>query len=59
MEYTNAKDLQRDLKISYRESLKIILEVQKEMKEKGYYIPNTKVKLALTWMVNKRLGIKR
>lgn len=58
MEYTNAKDLQRDLNISYRESLKIIVEVQKEMKEKGYYIPNTKVKLALKWMVKKRLGLK-
>lgn len=58
MEYTNAKKLMNDLGISYQASLKIIIEVQEEMKKKGYLIPNTKRKLALTWMVNKKLGIK-
>lgn len=59
MEYTNAKDLQHDLGISYQEALHIIIKVQEEMKEKGYYIPNTRKKLALRWMVNKKLGIRK
>lgn len=59
MEYTNAKELQHDLGISYQEALHIIIKVQEEMKEKGYYIPNTRKKLALRWMVNKKLGIKK
>ena len=58
MEYTDAKDLQHDLKISYKSAINIIVQVQEEMKKKGYLIPNTKRKLALTWMVNKKLGIK-
>ena len=59
MEYTNAKELQHELGISYQEALHIIIKVQEEMKEKGYYIPNTRKKLALRWMVNKKLGIKK
>lgn len=59
MEYTNAKELQHDLGISYQEALHIIIKVQEEMKEKGYYIPNTRKKLALRWMVNKKLGIRK
>lgn len=58
MEYTDAKKLMNDLKISYQSALHIIIEVQEEMEKKGYLIPNTKRKLALTWMVNKKLGIK-
>lgn len=58
MEYTDAKKLMNDLKISYQSALNIIIEVQEEMEKKGYLIPNTKRKLALTWMVNKKLGIK-
>lgn len=58
MEYTNAKKLQQDLNISYKSALKIIIEVQEEMKKKGYFIPMSKTKLALAWMVNKKLGIR-
>ena len=58
MEYTDAKSLMNDLKISYQSALHIIIEVQEEMEKKGYLIPNTKRKLALRWMVNKKLGIK-
>lgn len=58
MEYTNAKKLMNDLGISYQAALHIIIEVQEEMEKKGYLIPNTKQKLALVWMVNKKLGIK-
>lgn len=58
MEYTNAKKLMNELGISYQAALHIIIEVQEEMKKKGYFIPNTKQKIALAWMVNKKLGIK-
>lgn len=58
VEYTNAKELQHDLGISYKEALHIVIEVQEEMKKKGYYIPTSKSKLALRWMVYKKLGIK-
>ena len=58
MEYTDAKKLMNDLKISYQSALHIIIEVQEEMEKKGYLIPKTKRKLALRWMVNKKLGIK-
>lgn len=56
--YLSAKDLQDHLHISYKASMQIITETQKEMKEKGYLIPNTKTKLALGWMVKKRIGLK-
>ena len=56
--YISVKELQALLKISYRSSNEIITEVQKEMKEKGYLIPHTRSKLALTWMVKKKMGIK-
>lgn len=57
-EYYDANDLVR-MGISYTESLKIIKEVQIEMKEKNYYVPKTKTKLALANLVEKKLGIKR
>lgn len=56
--YISAKELQTELGISYQSALQIIIEVQKEMKERNYLIPTTKKKLALTWMVKKRIGLK-
>lgn len=56
--YISAKDLQNNLNISYQSARRIIEEVRKEMKERNYLIPNTKTKLALTWMVKKRIGLK-
>lgn len=56
--YISAKELQHQLNISYQSALKIILEVREEMEKKGYLIPNTKKKLALSWMVKKKLGLR-
>lgn len=57
-EYINAKEIQRLTGIGYQQSMKIIERVREQMKEKGYYIPQSKSKLALTWLVKKELGLK-
>ena len=57
-EYITIKELQEITGISYRSATKIIDKVREEMKEKGYYIPQSKNKIALKWMVKKELGIK-
>lgn len=57
-EYINAKELQELTGLGYQQSMKIIVRVQEQMKEKGYYIPQGRAKLALRWMVRKELGIK-
>lgn len=56
-EYINAKELQELTGLSYRESLEVIDSVRNQMMKKGYYIPQSKSKLALKWMVKKVLGI--
>lgn len=56
--YISAKELQDVLHISYKSALEIIVDVRKKMKEKGYFIPNTRTKLALTWMVKEKIGLK-
>lgn len=56
--YMSAKDLKiliPDLGIN--KCVKYIGDVQKEMEEKGYFIPQTKTKLALTKLVRKKFGI--
>ena len=57
-EYINAKELQELTGLGYHSSMKIILKVREEMKKKGYYVPDSRAKIALRWMVKKELGIK-
>ena len=57
-EYINVKELQKMTGIGYQSAMKIIDNVRAKMKEKGYYIPQSKAKLALTWLVKKELGLK-
>ena len=38
-------------------ALKLIAEIQEDMRLKGYYVPETKTKLALTKLVTKKLGL--
>lgn len=57
-EYINAKELQELTGTGYQSAMKVILRVREKMKEKGYYIPQSKSKLALRWMVKKELGLK-
>ena len=56
--YYTAKDLQEVIpNLSYNQALKLINEAQKIMKEKNYFIPITKEKVALAKIVNEMLGI--
>ena len=57
-EYINAKELQEMTGIGYQSAMKIIDKVREKMKEKGYYIPQCRTKIALRWLVKKELGIK-
>ena len=56
--YVSARELQEVLHISYKSALEIIVDVREKMKEKGFFIPNTRTKLALTWMVKEKIGLK-
>lgn len=44
--------------IGYQSAMKIINLVREKMKEKNYYIPQSRAKVALKWMIKKELGIK-
>lgn len=57
-EYINAKELQEMTGIGYQSAMRIINNVREKMEKKGYYIPQTKSKVALRWLVKKELGIK-
>ena len=57
-EYMNAKDIQKLTGLGYQQSMNIIKKIRKKMEEKGYYVPQGRSKLALTWMVRKELGIR-
>ena len=57
-DYINVKELQQLAGIGYQSSMKIIDKVREQMKEKGYYIPQSRSKIALFWMVKKELGLK-
>lgn len=45
--------------MSIRESRKVITIVQKEMKDKGYYIPKSKKLIAPTELVLEKIGVKQ
>ena len=57
-EYITTKELQEMTGIGYQSAMKVIDRVREQMKEKGYYIPKSKSKVALRWLVKKELGIK-
>ena len=58
-EYLTAYDIQEIIpKMPYMRALKFIKEIQVEMEEKNYYVPSGKTKVALTWMIKKKLGLK-
>lgn len=56
-EYILAKEIQEMTGIGYQSAMKIIVRVQEKMKKKGHYIPQSRAKLALRWMVKRELGI--
>ena len=56
--YLSAKDLQKLMyPMSRPTAVRHINMIQEEMRERGLYIPQTKVHLALTKIVRKRFGI--
>ncbi len=55
--YLSANDIMVIIPICKSGALRIITEAQADMKSKGYYIPETKTKLALTKIVIKKLGL--
>lgn len=57
-EYINVKELQQLTGLGYQSAMQVIDNVRAKMKKKGYYIPQSKSKLALTWLIKKELGIK-
>lgn len=58
--YLTAKDLQKIVpNITYDNSIKIINKAREIMKQKNYYIPVARPKVALTSIVYEMLGIER
>lgn len=58
-QYLTAKDLQKLIPgLSYEKALKLMDEFIAEEKKLGYLNPSGKTKVALTWLVKKRLGMK-
>lgn len=56
--YLTAKDLMVIIpKLSYQRALKYIDDIRLEMKEKGYFVPEGKTKVALTKLVKKKFGL--
>ena len=58
MEYITAKELQEITGLSYQSAMKVINDVREEMKNKNYLIPQSRKKVALKRLIEKRLGIK-
>lgn len=57
-EYINGKELQEMTGLGYQSAMKVIKNAREIMKEKGYFIPQSKTIIALTWIVKKELGIR-
>lgn len=56
--YLTAKDLTIIIpKLGYVRALKYIDDVREEMKEKNYFVPDGKTKVALTKLLKKKFGL--
>lgn len=57
-DYINAKELRILIPgLGYDSALKIIKEIQKDMEDKKYYVPNVRPKVVLTKLVKKKFGL--
>lgn len=56
-EYINTEELQQLLRTNYKTALEYIREAQNIMTKKGYLVPKTKSKQALTSVIKKMFGI--
>ena len=56
-DYLTAKDLMKIIpKLSYQRALKYIEDARDEMKNKGYFVPDGRTKVALTKIIRKKFG---
>lgn len=55
--YVTAQDIMKIMPVGIGKAQKIIKELQKEMKEKNYFIPDGKKRVALTKLFKKRYGL--
>ena len=55
--YVSAEDIIKILPIGIVKANKIIKEIQEEMKEKKYFIPDGRKRVALTKLFKKRYGL--
>ena len=55
--YLTSEDLTKILPIGITRARQYVNEIQGEMKEKGYFIPEGRKKVALTKLVRKKFGI--
>lgn len=55
--YLNSSDVSKILGVSQGKALKVISEIQEEMKDKKYYIPESRKKVCLTKLFKKRYGL--
>lgn len=56
--YITAKDLMIIIpKLSYIRALQYIEDIRNEMKEKHYFVPEGRTKVALTKLVKKKFGL--
>ncbi len=55
--YITANDLMKIIpEITYHRALEYIKEARDDMKEKGYFLPTSKKKVALTKIIKKKFG---
>lgn len=55
--YLSSDDIMKILGIGKNKSLEVIKELQEEMKQKKYYIPQGRKKVVLTKIFKKRYGL--
>ena len=57
-QYITARDMQKVIpKLGYTRALSYVDDLREEMKEKGYFVPDGKTKVALTKLFKKKFGI--
>ena len=55
--YITARDIQKIIPVGYSKALSYIDDLRKEMKEKNYFVPDGRTKVALTKLFKKKFGI--
>ncbi len=59
-QYVTATDLMIIIpNLGYNRALNFINEMREEMKQKGYFVPNCKTKVALTKIFKKKFGLQK